>query len=237
MTLPYGEAEQSLSDEALAARYKALLKAQKDHDHCAKEFNNINILLNVVGHFHSFAARQKLLGFMENLALDTYVISYIGQFDMPETVVDEVHLYSNCTSGLVLNMTCQGGSFVIDLTQDFETGKYLEALTSQFEKAGMTLAVSDEIIFETPRDELAEIITSPADTGEQVRNWFDKFVDAMRASTKAAKERAEVSRSAAAVAGRYYDISSGKMKRFKPSRDRQAELRKLAENTPSLFVY
>ena len=237
MTLPYGESEQALSDQELAARYKALLKAQKDHDHCAKEFNNINILLDVLAHFHSFAARQKLLGFMENLALDTYVISYIGQFDMPDDLVDEVHLYSNCTSGLVLNMTCQGGSFVIDLTQDFETDKYLEALRTQFEKAGIALAVSGEIIFETPFDELHEIITSPADTRAQVRNWFDKFVAAMKASTKAAKERAEVSRSAAAVSVRYYDISSGKMKRFKPSKDRVAEMRQLAENTPSLFVY
>ena len=73
MTLPYGREEENLSDSEIAAKYKRLLNAQKEHDHCAKEFNNINMLLSVIGHFHSFAGRQKLLGFMENLALDTYL--------------------------------------------------------------------------------------------------------------------------------------------------------------------
>ncbi len=98
------------------------------------------------------------------------------------------------TSGLVLNMTCQSGKFIIDLTQDFSTDKYVNALRKQFEKAGIDLVVSDEIIFETPFDELSEIITSPADTGEQVRDWLDKFVAAAKASSQAAKERAEAAK-------------------------------------------
>ena len=79
------------------------------------------------------------------------------------------------TSGLVLNMTCQSGKFIIDLTQDFSTDKYVNALRKQFEKAGIDLVVSDEIIFETPFDELSEIITSPADTGEQVRECLARL--------------------------------------------------------------
>lgn len=172
MTLPYGDDEISLSKSELALKYKEFLNAQKDHDYCAKEFNNINMMLNAVGHIHSFAGRQKLLGFMENLELDTYIISYIGQFKMPENMVDEVHLYSNCTNGLALNMTCQSGSFVIDLIQDFATDKYENALKAEFEKAGIEMSVSDEIIFETPFDELSEIITAKVSLTEQIKNWF-----------------------------------------------------------------
>lgn len=237
MTLPYGEGEEILSDSELAGRYKELLDAQKNYDHCAKEFNNIHMLLSVIGHFHSFAGRQKLLGFMENLELDTYLISYIGQFDLPRSLVEEVHLYSNCSSGLVLNMTCQSDLFIVDLTQDFETQKYINALRSQFEKAGIAINISDEIVFETPFDELSEIITSPADTGEQLKDWFDKFVAAAKASSEAAKERAEAAKTTGPrVATLYYDAATGTMKSFDPTKNNHEQMRKLAENTPSLFI-
>jgi hypothetical protein len=36
-TLPYGKEEENLSDSELAAKYKRLLNAQKEHDYCAKE--------------------------------------------------------------------------------------------------------------------------------------------------------------------------------------------------------
>ena len=237
ITLPYGEEEESLSDSGLAGRYKELLDAQKDHDYCAKEFNNIHMLLSMIGHFHSFAGRRKLLGFMEDLSLDTYLISYIGQFDVPQALVDEVHLYSSCSSGLLLNMTCQSGSFVIDLLQDFETEKYINALKAQFDKAGIAVNISDEIFFETPLDELSEIITSPADTGEQLKDWFDRFAAAAKASTQAAKERAEASRRMGPqVTALYYDVATGTMKPFDPTKNSRENLQKLAENTPSLFI-
>ena len=232
MSLPYGEEEAALSDTELAAKYKALLQAQKNHDHCAKEFNNIHMLLEVISHFHSFASRQKLLGFMEDLSLDTYLISYIGQFQMPRELVREVHLYSNCSSGLVLNMTCQSEAFVIDLTQDFESEKYVNTLKEQFDRIGVPVTVSDEILFETPYDELKEIITSPATTGEQVKGFLGKIAEAAKASTEAAKERAEAAKAMGTmvngpkITALYYCIETGTMKEFDPTKTTLDDLRK-----------
>lgn len=141
MSFPYGDAESNMSMEELAAHYKDILNAQKDHNYCAKEFNNIVILLNVIGLFHSYNSRQKLLGFMENLALNTYLISYLGQFDVTEKYVDSVHLYSNCSSGLVLNMTCQSGDFMIDLTQDVESDVFIKAIRSESAKKSTQVAI------------------------------------------------------------------------------------------------
>jgi len=237
MTLPYGQEQEIMDLGSLAAEYKELLNAQRDYSYCAKEFNNINMLLGVIGHFHSFAGRQKLLGFMENLALDTYLISYVGRFDMPENLVEEVHLYSNCSSGLVLNMTCTGGYFVIDLTQDFETDKYINALKKQFEECGIDIRVTDEIIFETPYDELSEIITSATDTGEQIRDWFEKAKTAARASSEIARERAEQARNMRPkVVALYYDNATGTMKEFDPTKNSQEEMQKLVQNTPSILI-
>ena len=84
--------------------------------------------------------------------------------------------------------------------------------------------VSDEIIFETPFDELSEIITSPADTGEQVRDWLDKFA-AAKASSQAAKERAEAARNMSPqITALYYDAASGTMKSFDPTKNTQEEM-------------
>ena len=237
MTLPYGNDEAQLSDIELMSKYRELLEVQKDRDHCAREFNNIHMLLEVISHFHSFASRQKLLGFMENLALDTYLISYIGRFDMPAEHVKEVHLYSNCSSGLVLNMTCQSGYFIIDLTQDFESEKYVDALSKQFERAGVETKISEEIQFETPFDELKEIITSPADTSEQVKNMFDKIKTAAKASAEAAKERAEAAKNMGPkVTALYYDLASGTMKEFDPTKTTQGQLIEIAKNAPSMLI-
>ena len=156
---------------------------------------------------------------------------------MPAEHVKEVHLYSNCSSGLVLNMTCQSGYFVIDLTQDFESEKYVDALSKQFERAGVETKISEEIQFETPFDELKEIITSPADTSEQVKNMFDKIKTAAKASAEAAKERAEAAKNMGPkVTALYYDLASGTMKEFDPTKTTQGQLIEIAKNAPSMLI-
>ena len=244
MSLPYSEKHAEMQTSELSALYKSLLNAQKDHDYCAKEFNNIVMLLSVIGHFHSFVGRQRLLGFMENLSLDTYLISYVGQFDVPEKYVDEVHLYSDCSSGLVMNMTCQSGNFIIDFTEDFETGKYIDALKAEFGSENIPVNVSDEIIFSTPHDNIHEIITSPADTAEQLKGWWENFVESAKKSAAAAKERAaaaqamsqSIAQKSAANSVLYYDTATGTMKSLDPTKDAGEELKKLVGNTLSVLI-
>lgn len=216
-----------------------------------------------------------LLSFMENLALDTYLISYVGQFDVPEDYVDEVHLYSNCSDGLVLNMTCQSGNFIIDLTQDFESAAYVEALQKEFAAEGISVKGSDEILFETPYDELSEIITPAPDTAEQLKGIWESFAAAAKASVQAAKEREAASlalsasiqeramrkpdgsanaltgvsdgrtevrpasakgHSAPAVTAMYYDLATGTMKTFDPTKNTKEQLENLVRSTPAIFA-
>lgn len=237
MSLPYGDAESNMSMEELAAHYKDLLNAQKDHDYCAKEFNNIVMFLNVIGLFHSYSSRQKLLGFMENLALDTYLISYLGQFDVPEKYVDSVHLYSNCSSGLVLNMTCQSGDFIIDLTQDFESDVYIKALRSEFEAENILVVVSEEILFETPYDELKEIITASADCSEKINKLIEKIAESAKKSTQDAKEKAIASQNISrSLSVAYYDLETGKLEKHDLKKYSEDEIEKIVRNTPSVFM-
>ncbi|WKY43759.1 hypothetical protein Q5O14_14130 [Eubacteriaceae bacterium ES2] len=237
MSLPYGDAESNMSMEALASHYKYLLNAQKDHDYCAKEFNNIVMLLNVIGLFHSFSSRQKLLGFMENLALDTYLISYLGQFDVPEKYIDSVHLYSNCSSGLVLNMTCQSNEFMIDLTQDFESDIYIKALRSEFEAENIDVEVSEEIYFETPYDELKEIIATSVYPSEKINKLIEKIAGTAKKSSQDAKERAIASQNISrALLVAYYDLETGELVMQNPKKYSEDEIEKIVRNMPSVFM-
>ena len=117
---------------------------------------------------------------LDDLKLDTYLISYIGQFRFNENerYVESVHLYSDCSSVLVMNMTCQCGYFIIDFTQDFEGDKYVNALAESFTSAGIPLSVSVEIMYSTPCDMLMRDMPSEKviDTG-YVSLW-DKTVSA-----------------------------------------------------------
>ena len=180
ISLPYDESEAQMSTEELCGYYKHLMNEQRAPEHCKDEFNKIIMLLNAVGHLHSFSKKRAVMRILDDLKLDTYLISYIGQFRFNENerYVESVHLYSDCSSGLVMNMTCQCGYFIIDFTQDFEGGKYLNALAESFASAGIPLSVSEEIVYSTPCDTLMRDMPSEKviDTG-YVSLW-DKTVSA-----------------------------------------------------------
>ena len=158
ISLPYGTSQQSMSTAELCQHYKSLMQQQRRPDYCRKEQNMIVTLLNAVSLFHSYEKKQKLLSFLEKLKLDTYLISYIGQFNLGsnEKYVDSVHLFSNGSDGLVLNMTCSGGYFTIDFVQDFESECYINALAEEMGEMGICAEVSGRIEFTTPCDRLMQ---------------------------------------------------------------------------------
>ncbi|MBR1752388.1 MAG: hypothetical protein IJ740_16225 [Ruminococcus sp.] len=184
ISLPFSSKEQAMSTEELCRYYKELMNKQRDPERCKDEFNKIIMLLNMISHLHSFKKKRMIMRFLDDLKLDTYLISYIGQFDLNENerFVDSVHLFSDCSDGLVMNMTCQCGFFCIDFVQDFEGDKYINALAKQLENAGLPLSVSEEIVFSTPHDML--MTDMPAHEGVAQQSFIDKTIGANIAAYK-----------------------------------------------------
>lgn len=181
VSLPYSDSEETMSTDELCTYYKQLLNAQRTPDHCRDEFNKIIMLLNAVDHLHSYKKKRMIMRFLDNLKLDTYLISYIGQFSFGgnEKYIDSVHLFSDCSDGLVMNMTCECGYFNIDLVQDFESEDYLNALVRQFSAEGIALEVSGKIGFCTPCDTLMrDMIYPPAILKEPVLKRIEHSVAA-----------------------------------------------------------
>lgn len=156
MILPYSRefAEKELPEQA--AEYRSLLAAQRDRDYCRKEANVMLGLFDKLDSLSSYEEKQKIMSFYEGMTLNTYIISYLGQFHLGENAqyVDDIHLYNSGTTGLGINMISCGDFFVLDFKQNFSSDKYVQAFCSQLSQFSITSQTSDVIPFITPGDSL-----------------------------------------------------------------------------------
>ncbi len=156
MILPY---DREFSKKPLmeqATEYREILKAQRDKDYCRKEANAMSGLFDKLDGFDSYEEKQKIMDFFEGMTLDTYIISYLGKFNLGENAVhiDEIHLYNSGTTGLGINMISCGESFILDFKQNFASDKYVKAFSVQLDKLGIECQISEAIPFITPGDSL-----------------------------------------------------------------------------------
>lgn len=154
MILPYNRdfSEKTLIEQA--SEYREILKAQRDRDFCRKEANAMLGLFDKLDGFHSYGEKQKMMAFFEGMTLNTYIISYLGQFKLGDNAVhiDEIHLYNSGTTGLGINMISCGEYFVLDFKQNFASDKYVKAFSAQLDKLDVTYQASEVIPFVTPGD-------------------------------------------------------------------------------------
>lgn len=157
MILPYTKNDTSKTFKEITTNYRTYLNQQKDIDFFNKEANGIIGLYNKLDEAPSFEEKQKLLAFMENIQLNTYTISYIGQFILNENeqYINSIHLYSAGTIGLSINMICTSGKFTIDVKQNYPEDTYVKPFLEILAELGITnTQVSDSIPFTTPKDGL-----------------------------------------------------------------------------------
>lgn len=156
MILPYSRVFSKHDFSEQAIEYRSLLKAQRDEDYCRKEANAMIGLFNKLDNLNSYEKKQSIMSFYENMTLNTYVVSYLGEFKLGEHVahIDDIHLYNSGTSGLGINMIACGENFIIDFKQSFSSNKYVQAFCRELDKQGITYQVSDKILFCTPCDSL-----------------------------------------------------------------------------------
>ena len=156
MILPYSRelAEKDLPEQA--AEYRSLLSAQRDRDYCRKEANAMMGLFDKLDSLSSYEEKQKIMSFYEGMTLNTYIISYLGQFHLGENAqyIDDIHLYNSGTTGLGINMISCGDFFVLDFKQSFSSDQYVKAFCGQLSLFGISFQASDVIPFTTPGDAL-----------------------------------------------------------------------------------
>lgn len=157
MILPYRPEDREKSCQEVASLYRGYLQQQKDPDFCKKEANNMVALYEKLDYTQGFKAKQELLSFMEHIKLDTFSISYVGQFvfNENEQYIDSMHLYGSGNIGVAIHMICAAGNFFIDIKQNFKEDTYVQALLQELAELGLqNVQLTGPIAFSTPKDGL-----------------------------------------------------------------------------------
>lgn len=152
--LPYSEETDRMSLSEQALLYRDLIKQQRQPD-AIKNLINVQIgLCKKLDQIPSLAAKRQALSFFNDLRVDTYVISYLGQMQLGdcEQYVESIHLYNSGVKGLRINMICTGDSFTIDFLQSFQSESLINALLKTLDSTGIEYSASERIQFETIKD-------------------------------------------------------------------------------------
>lgn len=103
-----------------------------------------------------FEEKQKIMSYFDSFVLNTFVISYLGQFKLGDNskYIDEMYLYNSGTIGLGLKMIACSDYFCVVFKRNFESEKYVHAFCKQLELNGIKYDASEKIPFLTPTDGL-----------------------------------------------------------------------------------
>lgn len=156
MILPYSRefAQKTLKEQA--TEHREILNAQRDRDYCRKEANAMLGLFNKLDSLHSFEEKQKIMAYFDSFLLNTYVISYLGQFKFGEYAkhVKEMFFYNSGAAGLGINVIACEDCFCICFKQSFSSNRYVRAFCAQLDRLGIGHTAGEMIPFLTPTDSL-----------------------------------------------------------------------------------
>ncbi len=152
--LPYSDEFDHLSLKEQATQYRNIMKEQRQPD-VIKSMVNAQIgLSEMLDQKDKLTEKQQMLAFFNNICINTFVISYIGQIQLGECekYVDSTHLYSSGNKGLIINMISAGEYFTVDFLQSFESENICKSFVKNLEKNGIQVKLSEKIEFNTTPD-------------------------------------------------------------------------------------
>lgn len=152
--LPYSEKTNRMSVSDQAKLYRDLIKEQKKPDAIKNLINTQIGLCEKLDQLPSLEAKRQAMAFFDDLRIDTYVISYLGQMQLGdcEKYVESIHLYNSGVKGLRINMVCAGDYFSVDFLQSFGVESLINALLKTLDNANIEYTTSGRIRFETVKD-------------------------------------------------------------------------------------
>ena len=156
MILPYSREFSQKTLREQATEHREVLKAQRDRDYCRKEATAMLGLFNKLDSLPSFEEKQKIMGYFDSFLLNTFVISYLGQFKLGENAkhVKEMHFYNSGAAGLGINVIACADSFCVCFKQSFSSNRYVRAFCAQLDKLGIGHTAGEMIPFLTPTDSI-----------------------------------------------------------------------------------
>ena len=152
--LPYSDETENMSLSEQATMYRELMNKQRTPDSIKNSLNMQVGLYNKLDTISSLDERRNMLSFFDDICIDTYVISYLGQFalDSCSDYIESMHLYSSGTKGLIINMISVGNCITLDILQHFESDEITAAIKNTLDEYNIPYSATDRILFETRND-------------------------------------------------------------------------------------
>lgn len=155
--LPFTPALENLTLAEQATAYRAQIAEQRHPDAVRSAANSQIGLSDALDGLPTLADKKQMLSFFDDLCIDTFVISYLGQlrFGQCGAHVESVHLYSGGNKGLILNMLAAGEFITIDVLQSFDSDAFVTEFLRALTETGLVLSASERITFTTTPDKTA----------------------------------------------------------------------------------
>jgi hypothetical protein len=152
--LPYTETVEGLPLDEQATMYRKLIKEQRHPDAVRSAANNQIGLSDKLDQLETLAEKKQMLSFFDDLCVNTFVVSYLGQIRFGECAghVDSMHMYSGGNKGLILNMLSAGNYITVDLLQSFGSERFAHEFMRSLEEIGLEYSSSPQIAFTTTSD-------------------------------------------------------------------------------------
>lgn len=152
--LPFDQADDALDLSALCTKYRACIAQQRQPDYVRQTVNQYCGLNDRLDQKKTLEGKKKLMAFYDTMTINSYVISYLGRFDLGEcnAFLDAIHFYSGGIRGITINMTAAGGKINLTLIQNIETDRYAAALLRLLSKHGLRYRLHDVVRFSTTKD-------------------------------------------------------------------------------------
>lgn len=152
--LPYTDNIKDMSLVEQATLYREIIKEQRTADMVKIAANAQITLSDKINEKKTYDEKKKLLSFFNDFCINTYIISYMGQFQLGqhEKYVDSIHLYSSGTNSLVFNMISAGEYMTVDILQSFESEGIVNEFVKHLGECDLDFTISEKLEFATTCD-------------------------------------------------------------------------------------
>ena len=170
--LPYTDELAALTLREKATAYRTHIADQRHPDAVKTAANGQIGMSDKLDQLTTLAEKRQMLSFFDELRIDTFVISYLGQLNFGGAAahVESVHLYSSGNRGLILNMLSAGEYITIDVLQSFESDEFFHEFLRMLDAAALDYSSSEKIQFATTPDKASKT------AGRQAEKYYGTFV-------------------------------------------------------------
>lgn len=154
MYLPFGPEDANKDAKMVCTAYRVSIQEQRQPGYVRQTANQYCGMNDKLDQLKTLEEKKKMMSFYDIMTINSYVISYLGIFDLGECnrFIDAIHFYSGGIKGITINMTATSDKFNITFIQNIQSDRYATTLTRLLEECGIRCKQRAKVLFSTTKD-------------------------------------------------------------------------------------